>query len=270
MNPIESVTRALGCVLHTPQAEYYLGVGFPGFEGTPPTPREKAYYLRTVRTATDTIQAVRQPVRDMLEGLFVQGSPATPGVRHLVSMLSRVARVCHRAGHEWPDNEDERKRTVEEWGTMEDYFTGWLLMVGEYFPGMAIPPTIPADDPDQVADTVPASTPGKLSILVDRDRLAGCFKGGFKIADRATGLVPFDEFHRELLARVPSYTTTDIGRVAHQVWQSRWAVSRVRMLTFAKWLREFCGMCGATVPADTSPSRYKKTTPATDLSAWLG
>ena len=162
MNPIESVTRALGCVLHTPQADFYMGMGFPGFMGTPPSPREKAYFLRTVKAMADTIQANRRPVQNMLETLFAQGSPATPGVLHLFSMLSRVARVCHQAGHEWPDlndeqdNEQERKRTLLEWGTAGDYFTGWVHMIQEYFPNLVVPSTIPSTDTaDQKATSEP-------------------------------------------------------------------------------------------------------------------
>ena len=274
MNPIESVTRSLGCVLHTPQGQFYLNRGFTPVEGPPPTPREKAYFLRTVRTTTDTIQAFRQPVRDMLEALFVQGSPATPGVLHLVSKLSRVARICHQAGHEWPDLNDDQgtQRPDVEWGTMEDYFTGWVFMVNEYFPDLAIQPLVPALEPsNQGSDTnqdAHGATSTVEAVRVDRDRLGACFKGNFKMAN-TTGVVPFDQFHDGLVARVPTYTTTDIARVAHQVWTSRWAVSNVRSLTFAKWLRLFCGICGATVPADTSPNKYKKTTPSTDFSAWL-
>lgn len=191
MNPIESVARALGGVLNTPQAEFYLGVGFPGFVGTPPTPREKEYFLRTVKATTDTIQANRQPVRDLCGRLFVQGSPATPDILHLVSKLSRVARVCHEAGHEWPDTLDEqgRKRTLAEWGTAGDYFTGWVYMICEYFPQLVVPST---DTTDRVADPGPAVARGATSTgertatgLVDRDRLAGCFKGGFKMVDQA-------------------------------------------------------------------------------------
>lgn len=191
MNPIESVTRALGGVLNTPQAEFYLGVGFPGFVGTPPTPREKEYFLRTVKATTDTIQANRQPVRDLCGRLFVQGSPATPDILHLVSKLSRVARVCHQAGHEWPDTLDEqgRKQTLAEWGTAGDYFTGWVYMICEYFPQLVVPST---DTTDRVADPGPAVARGATSTgertatgLVDRDLLAGCFKGGFKMVDQA-------------------------------------------------------------------------------------
>ena len=276
MNPIESVTRALGGVLNTPQAEFYLGVGFPGVVGTPPTPREKEYFLRTVKATTDTIQANRQPVRDLGGRLCVQGSPATPDILHLVSKLSRVARVCHQAGHEWPDTLDEqgRKRTLAEWGTAGDYFTGWVYMICEYFPQLVVPST---DTTNQVADPGPAVVRGATSTgermatgPVDRDRLAGCFKGGFKMMDQATGVVPFEAFHGDFVARVPSYTPTDIGRVAYQIKASKWAVSRIKTATFSKWLRELCGICGATVPADTSPSRYKRTTPATDFTAWLG
>lgn len=285
MNPIETITRAMRGVLNTPQGQFYLGVGFPGFEGTPPPPREKEQFLQTVKDTTDTMQANRPSVRDELEALFAQRSPATPRVLHLVSLLSRMARVCHVAGMILPTNEDDGQRTVGEWGTLETYFTGWLFMIQEYFPAITIPPTIPSgivsnlpiddvpDTPVEVADTTPADTHVATStveaIRVDRDRLAGCFKGGFKGADPITNVVPFDRFHDDFVARVPSFTTTDIGRVAHQVRASKWAVSRIKAGPFSKWLREFCGICGATVPADTSPRAYRKTTPATDFSAWL-
>ena len=271
MNPIESITRSLDGVLNTPQAEYYLGVGFPWFKGTPPTPKEKSFLLRMVRATTDTMQADRQPVRDLCGRLFVQGSPATPDILHLISRLSRVERICNQAGHEWADlnDEQERERTLAEWGCLADYFTGWVHMVNEYFPDVEVPPIIPTTDtPDQVADTAPAVVKVATG-RVDRDRLAGCFVGGFKMPDRATGVVPFEALHGDFVARVPSYTPTDIGRVAYQIKASKWAVSRIKNATFSKWLREFCGICGATVPADTSPTRYKKTTPSTDFSTWL-
>lgn len=246
-------------------------------EGPPPTAPERAYLLRAVRTTANTLQANRQPVRDMLEALFVQGSPATPGVVHLVSMLSRVARICHQAGHEWPDTPDDPGRPDVEWGVMEDFFTGWVFMVNEYFPGLSIPPVVPVratnDTPDQVADTIPANAHGATStvkaVQVDRGRLEACFNGKFKMSDPKTGVVPCTLFLDDLVDRVPSYTTTDIARVAHQVWKSKWVLSRVRTMKFAKWLREFCGMCGATVPRDTSKNKYSTTTPSTDFSAWL-
>jgi hypothetical protein len=147
-------------------------------------------------------------------------------------------------------------------------------MICEYFPQLVVPST---DTTDQVADPGSAVVRGATSTgertapgPVDRDRLAGCFKGGFKMMDQATGVVPFEAFHGDFVARVPSYTPTDIGRVAYQIKASKWAVSRIKTATFSKWLRELCGICGATVPADTSPSRYKRTTPATDFTAWLG
>lgn len=143
MKPIETVTRSLRCVLYTPQGQHYLSQGFTDEVGPPPTEPERAYLLRALRTTADTLQANRQPVRDMLEALFVQGSPATPGVVHLVSMLSRVARICHQAGHEWPDIPDDPGRPGVEWGTMEDYFTSLALMVSEYFPDLSIPPVVP-------------------------------------------------------------------------------------------------------------------------------
>lgn len=117
------------------------------------------------------------------------------------------------------------------------------------------------------ADRVVTSTPA--TITIDREKLIECFTGGFKIPDRITGAVPFDGFHNEFVRRATTYTTTDIGRVAHQVRQSKWAVARVKRMNFSKWLRAFCDMCGVAVPADTSPSRYNKKTPATDFSAWL-
>lgn len=125
---------------------------------------------------------------------------------------------------------------------------------------------------DQVNDQGPAdravtSTPA--TITIDREKLIECFTGGFKIPDRITGVVSFDGFHNEFVRRATTYTTTDIGRVAHQVRQSKWAVARVKRMNFSKWLRAFCEMCGVAVPADTSPSRYNKKTPATDFSAWL-
>lgn len=271
MNPIESVTRALGCVLHTPQAEYYLGVGLPWFKGTPPALREKAYFLRTVKATTDTIQANRQPVRDLCGRLFVQGSPATPDILHLVSMLSRMARVCHQAGHEWPDTLDEqdRKRTLAEWGTAGDYFTGWVHMIQEYFPQLVVPSTVPSTDTtDQVADPGPAVVKVATG-RVDRDRLEACFNGKFKMEDPTTKVVPCARFLDGFVAQVPTFTTTDIARVAFQVRESKWVMPRVRHLSFAKWLREFCGMCGATVPADTNPNKYTTPTPSMDFLAWL-
>lgn len=277
MNPIETVTRSLGCVLHTPQGQHYLNQGFTDEVGPPPTEPERAYLLRALRTTADTLQANRQPVRDMLEALFVQGSPATPGVVHLVSMLSRVARICHQAGHEWPDTPDDPGRPGVEWGTMEDYFTGWAFMVSEYFPGLSIPPVVPVrattDTPDQVADTIPADVPGATStveaVRVDRDRLEACFNGKFKMEDPTTKVVPCARFLDGFVAQVPTFTTTDIARVAHKVWKSKWVMQRVRHLPFAKWLREFCGMCGATVPKDTNPNKYTTPTPSMDFLAWL-
>ena len=275
MNPIESVTKALSGVLNTPQAEYYLGAGFRGFEGTPPEPREKAYYLRTVKATADTIHVNRQSVRDHCERLFVQGSPATPDILHLVSMLSRVERVCHQAGHEWPDTLDDqgRKRTLVEWGTVGDYFSGWVHMIQEYFPQLVVPSTIPSTDTtDQEADpgtaVVEVVTP-----TVDRDRLAKVFQPKFKERRPRPGMEPlqsgFDLFYDALVSKVGDFKPTDIGRVAYQIRASKWALSWLREKTFAKWFREFCEMCGAKVPAETSPNKYDKTTRATDFTAWL-
>ncbi len=274
MNPIESVTRALGCVLHTPQAEFYLGVGFPWFKGTPPTPREKAYFLRTVRTTTDTIQAYRQPVRDICGRLFVQGSPATPDIIHLVSKLSRMARVCHQAGNEWPDTMDEqgRKRTLTEWGTAGDYFTGWVHMIQEYFPQLVVS-TIPSTDTtDQVADPGPAVVK-VATIRVDRERLAGLFIPVFKEPRPRPGMEPlppgFDMFYNALMSGAGNFTPTDIGRIAFQVRESKHVLRQFRNMPFAKFARLFYEICGVNTPKDLAPRTYRKQTTATRFECWL-
>ena len=175
---------------------------------------------------------------------------------------------------------------------MEDYFTGWLLMVGEYFPGMAIPPTIPADDPDQVADTIPANdvpdttdqvantvpasttnTPAPTTdqvatFQVDRNRLAGCFKSEFTRPIKGSGYCAFDAFYNELTRRANDkqspYTTTDWGRVGYQVKQSRHVVPG-KLKPFRKWFE----LLGVLTPGEPSPGTYKDKTENTDFSAWL-
>lgn len=264
MNPIETVTRSLGCVLHTPQGQHYLIQGFTDEVGPPPTEPERAYLLRALRTTADTLQANRQPVRDMLEALFVHGSPATPGVVHLVSMLSRVARICHQAGHEWPDTPDDPGRPDVEWGIMEDYFTGWVFMVNEYFPGLSIPPVVPVrainDIPNQVADTIPADANGATStveaVRVDRDRLKACFKSEFTTPKQGEQNSRCDMLYYAMTTA--RFKKMDWGRIAYAIkWNHRVVADRVRFMDFTKWMEEFFGIIGIDPPKDQRQNKYK-------------
>jgi hypothetical protein len=185
-----------------------------------------------------------------------------------------MARVCHQAGNEWPDTMDEqgRKRTLTEWGTAGDYFTGWVHMIQEYFPQLVVS-TIPSTDTtDQVADPGPAVVK-VATIRVDRERLAGLFIPVFKEPRPRPGMEPlppgFDMFYNALMSGAGNFTPTDIGRIAFQVRESKHVLRQFRNMPFAKFARLFYEICGVNTPKDLAPRTYRKQTTATRFECWL-
>ena len=109
----------------------------------------------------------------------------------------------------------------------------------------------------------------KINVKVDRERLRKCFKVEFSTPNKFTGKVRFDELINKIEREATTYTITDIGRIAHQIWKSSWASTYIRKWKFAQWIRVFCQICNVPVPKDTAPTRYKTITPGTDFSVWL-
>lgn len=112
--------------------------------------------------------------------------------------------------------------------------------------------------------------PTPLVISIDTDRLKDCFVDEFSKPSNGNGKSDFDVMCGWILKNTDSYTATDIGRIAYQIWRSKWALYNIRLKPFSKWMREFCNICGVKVPKDISPTRYKNHTgPTIDYSPWL-
>ena len=108
-----------------------------------------------------------------------------------------------------------------------------------------------------------------INVKVDRERLEKCFVVEFSTPNKYTGIARFDGLINKIEREATTYTTTDIGRVAFQIWKSRWASTIIRKWKFSQWMREFCQICNVPVPKDIAPTRYKTITDGTDCSPWL-
>lgn len=265
---LQEVRKALAAVIDTPQGEFYIYS-----RGNRPTTAGKSYYLRMMTNTANDLEAHRAVVRDICLKLWNDGKPTPPDISHLMSLFGRVRRGCECAGHEWPDTstDEERRSIIASWGSLADYFYGWINMMKEYFQDSD--PTVPAgQDGHQegpATDKVEVKEKSKhkpVTLTIDRDKMADFFKVPFKSTDPNSKVNGFDNYFRALASG--AYTATDIGRIAYQVHKSDKIVKDRRKEPFAVFARKFFDACGCPVPEDLAPNKYAKPG-KTDYSDWL-
>lgn len=133
----------------------------------------------------------------------------------------------------------------------------WMDQATEWFPDLNA-----VKESNQKSKRLPTRT-------IDRTKMENLFIGKFKNKEKNDLPSKFEMFYNALAS--VSYTPTDYARIAYQVQHSSNVLARYKpnQMTFAGFLRVFFDACGVDVPKDTSPSRYKDKTQATDYSAYL-
>lgn len=209
---------------------------------------------------TDTVRIMDEAVdgwTDENQGRADRGLVPTADVLNLYSAMSGFLVATDTPAGRWGVLYERTRGRVRAW---MDQAVAWFPDLIDQGTGK---PTdqVPADTNDHVARR-------SVTPAIDRDRLMACFQVPFTRSDTNTGSSKFDSFYNDLIKRATAFSTMDYCRVARQVWRSKFIVIQKGRMKFAKWLREFLDICGVDMPADPSPSRYKKTQ-STDLSVWL-
>lgn len=154
---------------------------------------------------------------------------------------------------------------VPSWGVLypkhREQARDWLKLAYSLFP-----------DLNTTQEGRRESRPASTTATINKEAMAELFQGGFKRADPETGVVPFDSFCNAFVSFLPTYSLTDICRVAKQAWESKAVKKAYRSGPFSKFARRFlvdgCNISPESIPADLAPSRYNKTG-VTDLGAFL-
>lgn len=265
---LQEIRKALAAVIDTPQGEFYIYS-----RGDRPTPMGKSYYLRMMTHTANDLETHRAVVRDICLKLWNDGKPTPPDISHLMSLFGRVRRGCECAGHEWPDTstDEERRSIIASWGSLADYFDGWINMMKEYFQDSDLTVTAGQDDHLEGPDDNVAIRGGHAPVEtnIDPEKLKKLFSHAFMKCNDGEKISKFNGLHYAMTSA--KFTKTGWGRIAYAIKNNpKVRAEYAHDIDFAEWIRRFFDAIGVEPPKDKKPTHYDNQAETKDfIFTWI-